>query len=362
MRHVPELDALRGLAIIGVVLHHSPGLEQFSRLGPILGLSFAAVDLLLVVSGFLFTTVLLEHDTRDLRAYSCFLMRRALRIAPVYYVTLLIAVIVVVWQGSPPPWSALAHALVFMQNVPLYWAETAPVIEPFSPSWLVAAMVQFALIWPLLIGWLGRRAIVPLSVLLLVAGLASRADGYSFQLLLTRSDGLALGAILAVLAQSGALDRHRIRYALAFVVLGVLSVVVLFWLTPLALAIGARWPGLSASSLVIAAMLTCSSLAVASLTGLILCYEGHPVLRFLRARSLRALGLISLGIYLYHPIYFYILSTGVPIGRQTLSQTALVYAATLITANVSWKVLEEPFLEIKSGFAYRRTDAADETS
>lgn len=360
MRHVPELDALRGLAIIGVVLHHSPALEQISGLGPILGLSFAAVDLLLVISGFLFTMVFLEHDARDVRTYFCFLMRRALRIAPVYYVSLLIAVVVAVWQGSPPHWQALTHSLVFLQNLPLYWAETAPVIEPFAPSWAVAVVVQFALVWPLLIGWLGRRAIMPLSVLILVAGLASRANGYPYQLLLTRGDGLALGAILAVLAHGGALDRHRTRFALAFMALGMMAVGALFWMQPLAMAIGEHWPGLSAGSMIIAAMLTCTNLAVACLTGLILCYAGRPSLSLLRGGPLCVLGVISLGIYLYHPIYFYVLRVSVPDGRQTLAQTALVYAATLVTANVSWRVLEEPFLELKPRFSYRRTEPAAE--
>lgn len=169
---------------------------------------------------------------------------------------------------------------------------------------------------------------------------------------MTRSDGLALGAILAVLAHGGAFSRHQWRFALAIVLLGVLAVGALFCLQSFVIAIGARWPGISASSLAIAAMLTCSSLAVACPTGLIRCNQGRPALRLLRRRPLCTLGVISFGIYLYHPVYFSVLRTSVLDDRQTMAQTALVYAATLLTSYVSWRVLEEPFLEFKPRFAY----------
>src|ERR1700678_30636 len=88
-KHLPQLDGLRGIAILIVVLGHVTvfgfGLG-ISHLGPI---PPAGVDLFFVLSGFLITRILLDAR-RQPHYFRNFYIRRALRIWPLYFAALLI--------------------------------------------------------------------------------------------------------------------------------------------------------------------------------------------------------------------------------------------------------------------------------
>jgi hypothetical protein len=80
MKRIPELDAVRGLAAIVIVLYHvAPGVAPFGWL---------AVDFFLILSGYLITTILLKNQN-DRRLLYNFYGRRSLRIWPIYYLTIL---------------------------------------------------------------------------------------------------------------------------------------------------------------------------------------------------------------------------------------------------------------------------------
>src|SRR3712207_2112911 len=77
--YMPQLDGLRACAVLAVMLLHL-GVPGF-------GLGWAGVQLFFVISGFLITGILL--DTRGSpRHLRNFYARRALRIFPIYYLTL----------------------------------------------------------------------------------------------------------------------------------------------------------------------------------------------------------------------------------------------------------------------------------
>ena len=71
---MPELDALRGLAAVGVVAYHAWPSTFF--------LGWSCVDLFFVLSGFLISTIILEHVAEH-GFFATFYFRRALRILPV---------------------------------------------------------------------------------------------------------------------------------------------------------------------------------------------------------------------------------------------------------------------------------------
>ena len=145
---IKELDGVRGIAILLVLLHHfepPAGLPTAIVAGAYLG--WSGVDLIFVLSGFLITGILL--DTRDSPNYfTTFYARRALRILPLYFLTTLIY-----FRLEPNPlerwfWSHLSNwKSAFGQDVPA-----------LSHFWSLAVEEQFYLVWPLVVILSPKRA------------------------------------------------------------------------------------------------------------------------------------------------------------------------------------------------------------
>src|SRR5947209_10880356 len=102
---IPELDGIRGIAILMVLMVHfgsAPGLP--SAVGAVVEFGWAGVDLFFVLSGFLITGILLS--TRQHEGYfSTFYRNRTLRIFPIYYAFLLVALVLA------PEWKQVAYWL-----------------------------------------------------------------------------------------------------------------------------------------------------------------------------------------------------------------------------------------------------------
>src|SRR5689334_19766085 len=112
MPRVPELDALRALAALVVLLFHIRP-QRFPW-------GWTGVDLFFVLSGYLITTIILGHQgTRGF--VRNFYIRRSLRIWPIYYLALLGLVLANRWLPKPQPMDALPYYLTYTQNLPSYW-------------------------------------------------------------------------------------------------------------------------------------------------------------------------------------------------------------------------------------------------
>jgi peptidoglycan/LPS O-acetylase OafA/YrhL len=170
---IPELDGLRGLAILLVILCHYVGNSNHLPLGFWRHLALSAfsadwsgVDLFFVLSGFLIGGILL--DARNSPQYfRAFYMRRVFRILPIYYLwTLLFAFLVIAalvfFPGRFPVSSAdllqVPLHLLFWQNMhyslsPFQWIW-------FGVTWSLAVEEQFYLVAPPLIRFLSLRALI----------------------------------------------------------------------------------------------------------------------------------------------------------------------------------------------------------
>ena len=145
---IPELDALRGIAAVVIVIFHSN-----TRRMP---WGWAAVDLFFVLSGFLITGIVLRHGgTRGFLGR--FYARRALRIFPVYYLVMLGLVAFGGILPRPNDPRGLLYELTYTQFVPVLLVRRVPAYSPYlGHTWTLAIEEQFYLVWPALILLAGR--------------------------------------------------------------------------------------------------------------------------------------------------------------------------------------------------------------
>ena len=145
---IPELDAVRGLAAVAIVLFHWRFHWPFLR---------TAVDLFFVLSGFLITSILLRTGESP-HAFRTFYARRALRIFPIYYLTFAIFLAINPFAPRPHPIAALPYFLTYTQFIQGYWGQTIPPFSrAFGHTWTLAIEEQFYLFWPLVAWAVGRR-------------------------------------------------------------------------------------------------------------------------------------------------------------------------------------------------------------
>jgi peptidoglycan/LPS O-acetylase OafA/YrhL len=341
MRRVPELDALRGLAALAIVVYHF-ALSWFP-------IGWAAVDLFFVLSGYLITAIILEHQESP-RFLGRFYLRRGLRIWPIYYLSLLVLLVLGPYLPRPTDGGRLAAYLTYTQNVERYWSSTPREFSwYFNHTWTLAIEEQFYLFWPVLVLLAGRRRVAHLALVLLSASVVARGCGVHWWTLLGRSDGLALGALLAACLR----DRARLESWLAGHrrELGLLAAVAAGYLVIVASRGGL--PGHGMPLWPASTVLAINGLFVGAV-GLVVLNTGRPSLGWLRRPRLVYLGKISYGLYLYHMIVLRIkldLCRAWGIGHNFWIDAGMI-AASFALAVLSWHFVEQPILALKDRFGY----------
>src|SRR5580693_4799132 len=154
MKKIPQLDAVRGLAVLLVLVHNTNKYPSL-HLHLISDNGWMGVDLFFVLSGFLITGILL--DSKDSVGYfKNFYARRCLRIWPLYYSALLFMFVVVPllrpseahtsFEARSSPWWSYP---IFLQNflTPIPTAATGLL----GVTWSLAVEEQFYVFWPLVV-------------------------------------------------------------------------------------------------------------------------------------------------------------------------------------------------------------------
>lgn len=237
----PEVDGLRGLAILMVVGHHY-------KFTPFVG----AVDLFFVISGFLIGGILM--DKKDAPNYfGAFYARRTCRIFPLYYLVLLLFFVLLAASGSLE-WLFGERALEWLFGNPLpAWSyatftQNLGIAPPpggtegggshwLGVTWSLAVEEQFYLVLPLLIWFVSRKRLPYLLVGLILAAPLLRVlvinfyphgDLLWYALMPCRMDALLLGVLCAYAVRNQRiLDLLRARTRALYGVLAVLAVGVL---------------------------------------------------------------------------------------------------------------------------------------
>ncbi len=205
MKYRPEIDGLRGLAVLAVVWFHSglPGLSG----------GFSGVDIFFVISGYLITSIIRDGTSSGRFSYSYFYERRFRRIAPAL-VTVVAATTVVAFILLLPyeldQFARSAAAAVAMVSNIYFWRTgdyfaLASHSVPLLHSWSLGVEEQFYLLFPATLVFAQRIGKARLTIAALAIGsfllcviATPRFQSASFYLLPTRGWELMIGAALAL--------------------------------------------------------------------------------------------------------------------------------------------------------------------
>ena len=367
LRHLPGLDGLRALAVMAVLVYHAdaawlPG-------------GFLGVEVFFVVSGYLITALLLsEWRTRGGVDIVGFWMRRARRLLPAVFVmvlsTLVFAVLFLPEEVAGLRWDALA-AFGYATNWYLVAGQESYFEAVGRPSllkhlWSLAVEEQFYLLWPVLasvaLALLGRRGLLVLAVLgavgsAVLMGYLYAPDVDPSRLYYgtdTRAGGLLIGAALACVWVPGR-DRERATEVVerrlsrrerrtgrlrrrwgwaAPLVLDVAGVLGLGGLFYLSFAVGEYDGFLYRGGFAVVGLLT--AVVIAALV--------HPRThtRLMDIWPLRWIGVRSYGIYLWHWPIFMLTRPELDVSLDGPKLFAARLVATLIIADLSYRLVENP--------------------
>jgi peptidoglycan/LPS O-acetylase OafA/YrhL len=352
----PELDGLRFYAFLGVFVYHTlPQQPAFYRglhlplpslWAAVASSGASGVDLFFTLSAFLITTLLLrERGQTGGISLRLFYIRRILRIWPLYFAVLAVAVVLAhTVPGQSLPWYYVAGYLLFIGN----WINVAfgHPLSVCGPLWTVSIEEQFYLVWPVLMKMLERRGmIIAAAVAFLLATLsqigvvlAGLSKGYIYYGSFSRSGSLALGILLALFADRlPGLTRGMRGLLLAAGLAG--------WIG------SSGWLIDQPGSLDMRAVL---GRLVASVGAVAILYAGlGSRSRLVRSEWVVRLGKISYGLYMLHFIgLLVVIDLLHPRWGWTLLATkALGLALTVLLAWASYRWVESPFLRLKDRFA-----------
>jgi peptidoglycan/LPS O-acetylase OafA/YrhL len=340
MKYRPEIDGLRSLALLPVILYHA-GFQTF-------GGGYVGVDIFFVISGYLITSIILAEKQSGTFTLRDFYSRRARRILPALYFILFVSSIICLFMLSPSDgrdfWQSLSATILFASNILFsikssdYFALAAE-YKPLLHTWSLAVEEQFYVIYPLILlaGWkLGRKKILVFLALMAVASLffaqwmAYNNPAAGFFLLPTRGWELLLGAFIAFHFHTTQLSSTHILQNKTLREVGGAVGLVMIGSAVLLLNKSTPFPSLFA-------------LLPTLGTALIILFANSQTLvgKLLANKFFVGIGLISYSAYLWHqPLFsfarYYVLSD------LSMLQSMMVIAITFVLAALSWKFIEQP--------------------
>lgn len=380
--HITELDGLRGLACIMVLLAHCVvGLFIFPPEADLhllrhysLWFLLGGVDLFFVLSGFLIGGILLDNRSSS-NFFRAFWARRFARILPALYVllaTYALALLVRanydlpwmdIWllkEPRPPFWTYAT----FLQNFPI---AVTGVEQPrwVGVTWSLAIEEQFYMLFPFVVYFLTRRAVVGVVAIGIVAApiLRSIFEAYygnwyaPYILLPSRMDALLFGVAVALIMRNARAKIFVVRWRLIVD----LAIVVLFYLLMVNHPLIYMWPSVGPFPILKHSAL---ALMFALLLMRIFLYEGGIFKRILRSRMLVRAGLISYSLYLYHQsvngmLHGYLFNSEPRIlSVAEYGVAILVILISICLAALSYKYIELPIRQYGRRVRYEFSDDA----
>jgi peptidoglycan/LPS O-acetylase OafA/YrhL len=333
-KYRPDIDGLRAIAIVPVVLFHAdlPGF----------GGGFIGVDVFYVISGYLITRIIVDEiDETGSFSFIKFYERRVRRLFPALAVMMAVTSVIAFFvllpvalenYGKSAVAASLFSANFFFWKTSGYFGPAADRL-PLLHTWSLAVEEQFYLLFPPFLIFVTRwskKAVVPAIVIGAVLSLAANVLATShhpfdtFYLPQYRAWELDLGALIT-LGVFPSVTNAVARTGLAALGLGMIAWSILFYST------ATPYPG-------IAAVLPCAGAAL-------LIHSGQsgpsPIRALLSLPLLVGIGLISYSLYLWHWPLIVFAKYASFYGLSLAMRLSLVTIAVVLAA-ISWRFVEMP--------------------
>lgn len=333
MTYRHEIDGLRAIAVMGVILYHL-GLKFISA-------GYAGVDVFFVISGFLIGGIIFRQRQNGTFSYRDFYARRARRILPALFTVILFSMLAG-WLTMMPNTlryfgGAALSTLLFASNIWFFevidYFNPAALKDPLIHTWSLAVEEQFYFFVPLLFGLLWRFGqttlfwvLAALACLSLMTAILTSTDQpmAAFYLIHTRAWELFAGVLAALIFPKLTITKRR---SAGLANLGLLLILGGLGLIPAHIPWPSGWTIIPVFGTVLVLLFgQAPSLARSALT----------------LRPLTIIGLISYSAYLWHqPIISFLDISGYPISgpRQIITTLIVILTASAL----SWRFIEQPF-------------------
>lgn len=336
MKYRPEIDGLRALAVIPIILFHA-GIQSFSG-------GFVGVDIFFVISGYLITSIILSDMDKGSFSLLNFYERRARRIFPALFFMIFCCIPLAWIWFVPRDLLNFAESLIavatFTSNFffldEIGYFERAAELKPFLHTWSLAVEEQHYIIFPILLMTIwrfGKSWIIKFFIGLFLASLSLAHIGsfYKpedvFYLLPTRAWELIVGIFAALYFNripAGILSRFQQEFC------GIAGLFLIFCAI-FAFDESIPFPGLYALVPTIGALLIIVSTDARTVAN-----------RLLSLKPMVVIGLLSYSAYLWHqPLLAFVKYQS--FGELKNMQIAGICIATFILAYFSWRYVERPF-------------------
>lgn len=318
----PEIDGLRGIAIILVLVFHA-----FPKA---LSGAFVGVDIFFVISGFLISSIILDNLQTGSFSFADFYSRRIRRIFPALILILAFCLVFGWFFLFASEYEQLAKHVtsssIFISNFTLLnesgYFDSSAASKPLLHLWSLAIEEQFYIFWPIIIVLFQKRRLKLIIALLVIASflwnifLSHKQPAAAFYLPQSRAWELLVGCFLAIIKYEKLQDRNWPSILGAILILIAISVIK-----------KEHYPGAWALLPTIGAAL------------IILSKNSWLNRKVLSNKFLIGVGLISFPLYLWH---WPLLSFASIMGIHTPIFSSIIIAISVLLAIFTYKFLEKP--------------------
>lgn len=344
-----EIDGLRALAVLAVIIYHSK--LVFNGMSILPG-GFLGVDVFFVLSGYLITGIVLNGLQKNNFSFLNFYERRIKRIVPAMAVVLAITSLLfynLLLPNSIISYSkSLAAASIFVSNFYFFFEDsyTAPdsIFKPLLHTWSLGVEWQFYMLFPVIMYFMFKLCRRGLFFVLVFLGLTSLITAcltvkdhpeFAFYLLPARAWELIAGGLCTYVNRSSlsVYIKNRIPFLMLLMpFVGVMAIVFSMILIDDGMNLPSLWTVIPVAG-------TC----------LFICFSNAMdfATKFFSMKVVVFIGTISYSLYLWHqPVFVYYRMTNE--SSLTVSDSFLLTSLSIVLAIVTYYTIENPMRKIKS--------------